>query len=195
MIKDAIWHKELSPVESIAPEDLTAADLILLGARLEVKNKTFYNASYQVIDYPDGDVSSNYGACTDVIVRAFRNAGYDLQQLIHEDMRDNFSLYPAMWGLSGPDPNIDHRRVPNQRQYFKRFGRELSIATNEGFSEWQWGDVVYWRFNNGDEHCGIISDKSSAGGRPLVIHNAGITSEEDCLNRWKITGHYRYPAI
>ncbi len=191
---DSILPEELSPVERIDPKDLTAADLILLGARQEVKNKTFYNASYHAIDYPGGDVSSDYGACTDVVIRAFRNAGYDLQQLIHEDMTANFSLYPARWGLTAPDPNIDHRRVPNQIQFFKRFGLELPVEVDGNLSEWQWGDVVFWRFENGDEHCGIISDKTSAAGQPLVIHNAGITREENCLKRWEIIGHFRYPA-
>lgn len=185
--------EKLSPVEKIAPQDLVAADLILLGARQEVKNKTWYNASYQVIDYPGGDVDSVCGACTDVIIRAFRNAGIDLQQLIHEDMTANFAQYPSRWGLTAPDSNIDHRRVPNQIQFFERFGQKLTVETEEELSQWQWGDVVYWRFANGDEHCGIISDRISTAGRPLVIHNAGITKEEDCLKRWEIIGHYRYP--
>lgn len=134
-----------------------------------------------------------YGACTDVIIRAFRNAGIDLQQLIHEDMAANFALYPARWGLTAPDPNIDHRRIPNQMQFFKRFGQELTLKTDTDFKQWQWGDLVYWRFNNGDEHCGIVSDRTSTDGRPLVIHNAGIAREEDCLERWEIIGHFRFP--
>ena len=183
---------QLSPVEKIDPSDRAAADLILLGARQEVRNMTRYDASYQIIDYPQGDVDADQGACTDTVIRAFRNAGIDLQQLIHEDMADNFGLYPDNWGLTAPDTNIDHRRVPNQMQFFKRFGQELTVKTTES-NQWQWGDVVYWRFANGDEHCGIISDKTTMSGWPLVIHNAGITREEDCLKRWEIIGHYRYP--
>jgi uncharacterized protein YijF (DUF1287 family) len=182
-----------SPVEKIAPQDLTAPDLILLGARQEVKNKTTYNASYQKIEYPGGDVPANHGACTDVVIRAFRNAGYDLQKMIHEDMMANFALYPDNWGLTQPDSNIDHRRVPNQIVFFKRFGRELTIDADD-FGQWHWGDVVYWRFANGDEHCGIISDKTLASGKPLVIHNAGIAKEENCLDKWEITWHYRFPC-
>lgn len=188
-----ILKNELSPVEKIAPEDLTAPDLILLGARQEVKNRTVYDASYQAVSYPDGDVPAHQGACTDVVVRAFRNAGYDLQQLIHEDMAANFTIYPDNWGLTHPDTNIDHRRVPNQITFFRRFGQELAADIDGNFDGWHWGDVVYWRFANGDEHCGIISDKTLGNGRPLVIHNASITKEEDCLLRWKIIGHYRYP--
>ena len=181
-----------SPVEKIPPEQRTARDLILLGARQEVYNGTIYDASYQVITYPQGDVSPERGACTDVIIRAYRNAGIDLQQLIHEDMIKNFNLYPANWGLSAPDPNIDHRRVPNQITYMQRHALELNIEVVEELDKWQWGDVVYWRFANGDQHCGIISDRTNWRGIPLVIHNAGIAREEDCLQRWKIIGHFRY---
>ena len=102
------------PMRSLFEEERTVPDLILLGARQEVKNGTRYDASYEVISYPGGDVPSDRGACTDVVIRAFRNAGIDLQQLIHEDMKKNFHLYPQKWGLECPDANIDHRRVPNQ---------------------------------------------------------------------------------
>ena len=181
-----------SPVEMIPPEKRTVKDLILLGARQEVHNGTIYDASYQVITYPQGDVSPERGACTDVIIRAYRNAGIDLQQLIHEDMKQHFNLYPDNWGLSAPDPNIDHRRVPNQMTYMQRHALELTIEVVEELEEWQWGDVVYWRFANGDQHCGIISDRTNWRGVPLVIHNAGQAREEDCLQRWQIIGHFRY---
>jgi hypothetical protein len=89
-----------SPVEKIPEEELEAADLILLGARREVKNRTYYDASYAAISYPGGDVSSDRGACTDVVIRAFRNAGIDLQQLIHEDMaREEDCL--LRWKITG----------------------------------------------------------------------------------------------
>ncbi|MEW5922314.1 MAG: DUF1287 domain-containing protein [Bacillota bacterium] len=181
-----------SPVEEIPEEDLTTPDLILLGARREVKNGTRYDASYAVISYPGGDVSPDYGACTDVVVRAFRNAGIDLQQLIHEDMKENFHLYPQRWGLSRPDPNIDHRRVPNQMRFFEHHGIPLTLEVEENLDQWQWGDVVYWKFPDGRDHCGIISDRTRRDGVPLVIHNAGLTREEDCLLRWEITGHFRW---
>jgi hypothetical protein len=184
-----------SPVEQIHPRERDVYDLVLLGARQEVKKGVTYDDSYQNIDYPGGDVPEDRGACTDVVIRAFRYAGIDLQQLIHEDMRENFSLYSQNWGLERPDPNIDHRRVPNQVKFFSRYGSSLTISTEpEDLPEWQWGDVVYWRFPNGLEHCGIISDRKNTAGIPLVIHNAGVAKEEDCLNRWEITGHYRYPA-
>jgi uncharacterized protein YijF (DUF1287 family) len=183
-----------SPVELIPADELVAADLILLGARQEVKNKTRYDAAYAAMSYPGGDVPADRGACTDVVIRAFRHAGIDLQQLIHEDMNKNFSLYPQKWGLDSPDPNIDHRRVPNQACFFAQYGLALTLAVEENLEEWQWGDVVYWRFPNGRDHCGIVSDRTTRKGLPLVIHNAGLSKEEDCLLRWEITGHFRYPA-
>ena len=128
-----------------------------------------------------------------MVIRAFRHAGIDLQQLIHEDMRENFHLYPDNWGLNAPDTNIDHRRVPNQMLFFERFGTTLSLQVEGHLQEWEWGDVVYWRFANGREHCGVISDRTRRDGVPLVIHNAGIAREENCLQRWEIIGHFRYP--
>ena len=183
-----------SPVEQIPPPERDAHDLILLGVRQEVEQGVTYDDAYQVIDYPEGDVAKDRGACTDVVIRAFRHAGIDLQRLIHEDMKEHFNLYPQNWGLADPDPNIDHRRVPNQFKFFSRFGKSLTLSTSqENLQEWQWGDVVYWRFPNGLEHCGIISDRKNVQDTPLVIHNAGMAVEEDCLNRWEITGHFRYP--
>ncbi len=183
-----------SPVESIPPEQLTVPDLILLGARAEAEKSTIYEASYQVIDYPGGDVPADRGACTDVVIRAFRNAGIDLQQLIHEDMLGDFKKYPQNWGLDAADSNIDHRRVPNQMTFMDLYGHTLSLDPIQHPDDWHWGDVVYWKFPNGDEHCGIISDRINKKGIPLVIHNAGICKEEDALLRWEIIGHYRYPS-
>lgn len=181
-----------SPVEEIPEDELTVPDLILLGARAEVNGKTCYDASYVSISYPGGDVSSDVGACTDVVIRAFRNAGIDLQELIHEDMKENFNLYPKNWGLNTPDHNIDHRRVPNQICFLERYGTSLSTEVEGNLEQWQWGDVVYWRFSNGRDHCGIVSDLTRKDGIPLVIHNASITREEDCLLKWEIIGHFRF---
>lgn len=182
-----------SPVESIPADQLQIADLILLGARAEAKNATTYDASYQVMAYPGGDVAPDRGACTDVVIRAYRKAGIDLQALIHQDMLLHFGDYPQRWGLKSPDHNIDHRRVPNQITFFQRQGRSLALENYDDPRQWQWGDVVYWRFANGEEHCGIVSDRQTRDGIPLVIHNAGVCREEDALLRWKIIGHYRYP--
>ncbi|MEA1962234.1 MAG: DUF1287 domain-containing protein [Bacillota bacterium] len=181
-----------SPVELIAAENRITPDFILLGARQEAQNQTRYDGSYQVMAYPGGDVSQDVGACTDVIIRAYRNAGIDLQKFIHEDMQENFSEYPDKWGLTAPDPNIDHRRIPNQMKFFERNGTMLTTNVEQKTEEWQWGDTVYWKFPNGDEHCGIISDRHAPDGTPLVIHNAGMAVEQDFLQRWKIIGHFRY---
>ncbi|HPU01253.1 MAG TPA: DUF1287 domain-containing protein [Bacillota bacterium] len=186
--------KEPSPVEKIPPAERTVYDLILLGARKEVEKGTRYDASYQAISYPGGDVDPSVGACTDVVIRALRAAGFDLQELIHEDMRRNFELYPQLWGLDGPDPNIDHRRTQNQMFFFERFGEKLTLEVTEAtLDQWRHGDIVYWRFPGGEQHTGIISDRTNARGIPLVIHNIGIAREEDCLLRWEIIGHYRFP--
>lgn len=184
-----------SPVELIPPEERSVYDLILLGAREEVKQKTRYDASYRPIDYPGGDVNPRTGACTDVIIRALRYAGYDLQVLIHEDMEENFHLYPALWDLSEPDPNIDHRRTQNQITFLERFGEALPLeVTAESLPQWRHGDLVYWLFPGGQQHCGVVSDRVNRNGVPLVIHNNGTSREEDCLQRWEIVGHFRYPA-
>lgn len=182
-----------SPVEQKNIDELTTQDLILLGARKEVENGTRYDASYAAMAYPGGDVASDIGACTDVVIRALRNAGIDLQQLIHEDMKDNFDLYPKRWGLTKPDPNIDHRRVHNQIVFLERHGTVLNTEVRGHLDEWQWGDIVYWRFPDGSLHTGIISDRTTREGIPLVIHNTSVAKEENCLFRWEIIGHYRYP--
>ena len=186
--------QEPSPVEKMPVEERNLPDLILLGAREEVKRKTCYDAAYRVLDYPGGDVNPAYGACTDVIVRALRRAGFDLQELIHEDMCDNFALYPQLWGAKGPDPSIDHRRTQNQMFFFERFGEALTLDVAEAdLPQWRHGDFVYWRFPGGQQHTGVISDLTNGRGVPLVIHNNSIAREEDCLQRWVIIGHYRFP--
>ncbi len=181
-----------SPVEQLPSGRLGTAELILLGARQEVENQTRYDDSYAAIDYPGGDVDSDVGACTDVVIRAFRNAGIDLQLLIHEDMREHFDRYPQLWGMSEPDQNIDHRRIPNQMRFFERHAESVRLEVEGRSGKWQYGDVVYWRFPDGRQHCGIISDRTNRRGIPLVIHNAGVTREQDCLFRWEIIGHFRY---
>ncbi len=168
---------------------------ILLGARRTTKSSTVYKNKYRVIPYPGGDVPITEGVCTDVVIRSLRQAGIDLQQLIHEDMLQNQSVYPDHWGQKSPDPNIDHRRVPNQICFFERHGLALSLSTSpQHLHEWQPGDIVYWRTGGrGMGHCGIISDRRNRRGVPYVIHNASRPREEDVLQAWPIIGHYRYP--
>lgn len=166
---------------------------IVAGAKAQ--QGTLYNPEYTVISYPNGDVPREHGACTDVVIRALRAAGYDLQQLIHEDMRRNFPIYPHQWGLTHPDPNIDHRRVPNQMRFFARHGRSLTtVVASATLAQWQPGDFVYWDIGGGHLHTGVLSDTCNSAGVPFVVHNCYICVEQDCLAQWKIIGHFRYPT-
>jgi uncharacterized protein len=130
----------------------------------------------------------NTGACTDVVIRGLRGLSIDLQERVHKDMAANFSKYPKLWGLSKPDTNIDHRRVPNLETYFKRRGYSLPVSNNP--ADYRPGDIVTMRLPLA--HIGIVSDRTTSDGRPLVIHNVGNGAEEnDVLFRWQIVGHYR----
>ncbi|WP_417885837.1 DUF1287 domain-containing protein [Zunongwangia sp.] len=151
-----------------------------------------YDPSYFSIDYPNGDVPANKGVCTDVVIRAYRKKGIDLQQLVHEDMKNNFDKYPNNWGLTSTDKNIDHRRVPNLMTFFTRAGAEKSITQNS--ADYNPGDVVAWNLGNGLTHIGIVVDKKSKDEkRNLIVHNIGNGQVlEDCLFNYKIIGHYRY---
>ena len=151
-----------------------------------------YDASYQRIAYPNGDVAADRGVCADEIVRAYRLLGIDLQRLVHEDMRRAFSDYPKRWGLRAPDKNIDHRRVPNLATFFERHGTSLAVSTDG--NHYKPGDVVAWALVDGRPHIGMVTERrSSDGKRPLVLHNIGFGPQiEDMLFGLKITGHYRY---
>ena len=139
-----------------------------------------------------GDVAPNRGACTDVVIRALRATGIDLQQRIHADMLQNWPKYPRKWGLDAPNPNIDHRRVPNQMTYFDTHAQILTKrAESSTWDQWQPGDIVFWDTGAGRLHTGIISDGVAADGEPFVIHNGSVCREDHALNRWPIIGHYR----
>jgi hypothetical protein len=151
-----------------------------------------YDGSYFAIGYPNGDIPSDKGVCTDLVIRSYRRIGIDLQQKVHEDMMANFHLYPKNWGLNGPDKNIDHRRVPNLMKFFSRFGEVKEITNNP--NDYNFGDIVTWNLGAGITHIGIIINKKSTDGkRSLVAHNIGRGPEiSDCLFDFEITGHYRY---
>ena len=175
----------------ISRADATAQKIVV-AARNQLG--TSYTQDYFSLKYPNGDPPKNVGACTDVVIRALRPIGYDLQRLIHEDMKRHFHLYPRKWKLRRTDKNIDHRRVLNQRVYMARFARPLSKRVDQStLKQWQAGDIVYWKFDNGLDHCGIISDRKTRNGRPLVIHNLGGCREEDVLTTWQIVDHFRFP--
>ena len=166
----------------------------LLESTVEQTNLTkSYDPAYVVLTYPNGDVPIETGVCTDVVIRAFRRAGVDLQKEVHEDMRENFSIYPQKWGLKAADSNIDHRRVPNLQTFFARKGKSLPIT--EKAKNYKPGDVVSWDLDGkGMTHIGIVSNfwiKKTK--RYSIIHNiGGGTRAEDVLFNWKITGHFRY---
>lgn len=165
----------------------------LVDAAIELTfDHVIYDPTYFVIPYPNGDVPGDRGVCTDVIIRAYRRVGIDLQKQVHEDMKNNFSSYPALWGLSRPDRNIDHRRVPNLMKFFARFGDEKPITDKS--LDYNPGDIVAWDLGSGIRHIGIVIDKLSQDGRrPLIVHNIGAGQEiSDCLFNFKIIGHYSY---
>ena len=164
---------------------------IVVAARGQVGKTLAYDSGYVRLAYPMGDIPIERGVCTDVVVRALRDAlKMDLQQLVHEDMTAAFSVYPNNWGLKNPDRNIDHRRVPNLRKYFERKG--FSIKVTKTPEAYQPGDLVTCTVGGNRPHIMIVSDRKTAQGVPLVIHNIGCgTQEEDCLFAFPITGHYR----
>ena len=151
-----------------------------------------YNDSYQSIPYPMGDVPDDIGVCTDVVIRSYRAVGIDLQELVHEDMRNDFSAYPKNWGLRKPDSNIDHRRVPNLRTFFARHGTVLSNSHQA--SDYKPGDLVTWMLPGNLPHIGIVTDRRVDGThRPMIVHNIGDGPRlEDMLFLYTITGHYHY---
>lgn len=170
-----------------------SGDTLVKDARTQVGKTLSYDPAYTTLAYPMGDVPISKGVCTDVVVRALRHQGMDLQELIHEDMKRNFGAYPKKWGLKRPDKNIDHRRVPNIATYFKRKGYAVKGSTY-ATSDFKAGDIVTWDLPKGLVHIGIVSDKKSSTGIPLIIHNIGRgTKEENILYSFKITGHYRIP--
>lgn len=162
------------------------------AAILLTKNKVVYNGAYVSIPYPNGDVPSGQGVCTDVIVRAYRKLGIDLQKEVHEDMKLHFSKYPKTWGLGKTDTNIDHRRVPNLETFFTRKGEKLPVSKSA--SDYKTGDLVTWMINDKVPHIGIITHlESNDNKRPLIVHNVGGGQViEDCLFSYEIVGHFRY---
>jgi uncharacterized protein len=160
-------------------------------AHSQIGVTTGYDGTYRVLNYPNGDVPQSTGVCTDVVIRALRTIGLDLQKEVHEDMLSSFASYPKKWGLHKPDPNIDHRRVPNLMTYFSRKGYALPIKLD--MAAFRAGDIVTWDLNATQTHIGIVSDeKTPVLKRPKIIHNIGSgTQQEDVLFDWKITGHYR----
>lgn len=173
---------------------LSFSEALVDAAVERTKHAVRYDGSYRAIDYPNGDVPSSIGVCTDVIIRSYRALGIDLQRLVHEDMAVNFSAYPSarLWGLSRPDANIDHRRVPNLQAWFSRHGTALPISNNA--KDYKPGDLVTWMLPGNLPHIGIVTDRfNSVTNQPLIVHNIGSGPKlQDMLFDFEITGHYRY---
>ncbi len=172
----------------VSAEDLVAAAID------RTRHHVRYDGRYFTMSYPGGDVPENLGVCTDVVIRAYRKLGVDLQSLVHRDMAANFSAYPSkrIWGLNRPDTNIDHRRVPNLQVFFTRQGKSLPVSGNP--QDYLPGDLVSWRLPGNLPHIGIVTDRLAPGsGNPLIVHNIGAGPRiEDSLFSYDITGHYRY---
>ena len=174
--------------QAAAPE---YAMRLVQAALAQTATSVTYDGSYRRIAYPGGDVPETIGVCSDVVVRAYRKLGVDLQVKVHEDMVRAFRSYPQLWHMAGPDPNIDHRRVPNLQTFIRRQGAALPVSRGPG--DYLPGDLVTWTVPPNLPHIGIVTDRKSTAGVPLVVHNIGRGPElEDMLFSYPITGHYRY---
>jgi len=188
----------LTAATAPAQPDSLSGDSTLLAARLvtaaieRTTHRVTYAPAYHRLPYPGGDLPDSLGVCTDLVVRVYRAVGVDLQREVHEDMRTAFAEYPDRWGLTQPDPSIDHRRVPNLRRFWERQGAELPVSHEA--ADYRPGDLVTWILWGYQPHVGIITDHRSIDDeRPLVAHNIGAGPQlEDMLFDYPITGHYRY---
>jgi uncharacterized protein len=176
-----------------AAAPVSSARFLRAAAALENRNVTF-DSGYRRIAYPLGDVPANTGVCADVVVRAYRGIGIDLQKLVHEDMARSFSAYPRLWGLTHPDSNVDHRRVLNLATFFRRHGAARPITSDP--RDYKPGDLVTWNLSphGSTPHIGIVMPvRSTDGRRPLILNNLGSGQVlQDILFSFKITGHFRY---
>ena len=174
-----------------APPAHQVAQLVA-GAVEQTGYTRLYDPAYVQLAYPGGDPPPDRGVCSDVVVRAFRRAGVDLQKDVHEDMVRHFGTYPNQWHLRAPDPNIDHRRVPNLMTFFTRMGKSVPISKRP--EDYVPGDIVAWDLGNGVLHIGMVTDRRAPDSRDdEIVHNIGAGARlEDVLFSWTIIGHYRY---
>lgn len=186
VIASATWAQ--SPQPAVSRESFSRK--LVLAAIERTHHRVRYVSDYVRIPYLGGDVPAHTGVCTDEIIRIYRSVGIDLQKEIHEDMVRNFNLYPQKW-RHRPDPNIDHRRVPNLMTFFERKGEALPTTTrNEDYSP---ADIVAWDLGRGITHIGLVINQKGSSGRYMVVHNIGRGPQmEDVLFDWKVIGHYRY---
>lgn len=188
-ISHAIDKATPTAIANLDVTETEPAPPLVTSAREQIGVTTKYDPAYVALKFPMGDVPQDRGVCTDVVVRAYRQQGKDLQALVNADMKQAWAKYPKIWGLAKPDSNIDHRRVPNLQVFFTRHGQSLAVTDNP--ADYKAGDLVTWDVS-GKPHIGIVSNRSK-NGTPLIIHNIGVgTQENDILFQFDITGHYRY---
>ena len=187
----ALGGAALSP-NTLLAQRTSKATALIAAARKQIGVTITYDPAYSRLTFPNGDVPRSKGVCTDVIIRAYRDAlGLDLQALVNADMKRAFSAYPKRWGLKTTDRNIDHRRVPNLETFLTRQGARQAMSSDA--STWQPGDIMTCLVGGNLPHIGIISDRKTLTGRPFVIHNIGRgTQEEDILFAFKLMGHFRW---
>jgi uncharacterized protein len=179
-----------NPAPTSVPIESPKIRKIVANAIEQSKITRSYDPAYVKLAYPGGDVPLSTGVCTDVVIRALRSVNIDLQKEVHQDMQRNFAAYPRNWGLAAPDPNIDHRRVPNLMVWLERKGKALPVTNNP--QDYQPGDIVTWDFGGGQQHIGIVTNIRATPDRLMIVDNAGWgTKVEDVLFVWKQIGHYR----
>lgn len=176
-----------TPQVAATPE----ATALIRAAEGQVGVTTVYDPAYVGLAFPGGDVPAERGVCTDVLIRALRVAhGVDLQAAVNADMKANFAKYPANWGLSRTDRNIDHRRVPNLQTLLARMGAEVDLTSDP--AAFQPGDIVTSMLPGNLPHIMIVTDRRGADGVLMVVHNIGAGARvEDMLFEYPLTGQYR----
>jgi len=178
LISASVWGT------TVSPDQLVSAHKGQNGINL------YYTYSYVSIKYPNGDFSPLIGCCTDVLIRAYRRFGVDLQHLVHEDITKNFAWYTKHLTKGKPDKNIDHRRVATLQEFFSH--NAISLPKTQNPADFSKGDIVIWRLPNGRLHIGLVSDLKIQN-RPMVIHNIGYgVRSDDVLFFWSVIGHFRY---
>lgn len=170
------------------------ADPLAIAARGQVGVTVTYDPAYVRLAFPGGDIDRARGVCTDVVIRAFRDAhGIDLQLAVNRDMRAAFRAYPRTWGLARPDRNIDHRRVGNLATLFARTGASLPLSSDP--AAFRAGDIVMMMLPGNLPHVALVSDRRGPSGAPMILHNIGAgAQEEDRLFDYPHTGHFRLDA-
>lgn len=181
----------LAPVAAPAEPEAGFGEKLAAAAEDRLGRGVVYDGAYRRIGYPMGDVPADRGVCTDLVIRAYRALGVDLQRGVHRDMRRAFAAYPKIWGLSRPDPNIDHRRVPNLERYFARAG--AALPPSDAPEAYLPGDLVSYRLPGGPPHIAVVSARKGPSGAPMIVHNIGAGPEiDDALFAFEMVGHYRF---